>query len=183
MRYLLTNTTYGTWLPGDPRGSVTAVRDRRPGDPVTRARLRHNKPGQACEPEIIGLRRSAVAQLKTEPVWLTQEKARAVLRQFRETAAYRHWELLALAIMSNHFHMVLSAAAGENPRQILSSLKAYASRRLNQDFGRLEGKRWTKYGSCRSLKHPAAVDGAVNYVLYKQPNPLVVWSATLGQIV
>jgi len=31
--WLLSNTFYGTWLPGDERGSVTSVRDARPDDP------------------------------------------------------------------------------------------------------------------------------------------------------
>ncbi len=31
--WLLTSTTYGTWLPGDPRGSVTSVLDFRPEEP------------------------------------------------------------------------------------------------------------------------------------------------------
>ena len=30
--WLLSNTCYGTWLPGDRRGSVTSVRDLRPDD-------------------------------------------------------------------------------------------------------------------------------------------------------
>jgi REP element-mobilizing transposase RayT len=32
--WLLSNTTFGTWLPGDNRGSVTSIRDLRPGDRV-----------------------------------------------------------------------------------------------------------------------------------------------------
>ena len=30
--WLLSSTFYGQWLPGDPRGSVTNVRDRRDDD-------------------------------------------------------------------------------------------------------------------------------------------------------
>ena len=33
--WLLSNTMYGTWLPGSSRGSVTSVRDLRPGEEPT----------------------------------------------------------------------------------------------------------------------------------------------------
>ena len=42
----LTNTTYETWLPGDPRGSVTSVRDVRPGDERNAFRFEHDLPGE-----------------------------------------------------------------------------------------------------------------------------------------
>ncbi|MEM1304897.1 MAG: hypothetical protein AAGG46_08365, partial [Planctomycetota bacterium] len=65
MRYwLLTNTTYGTWLPGDRRGSVTSVRDRRAGEPRVVSRCEHDLPGEPWEPPIDGLQRSATARLK-----------------------------------------------------------------------------------------------------------------------
>jgi hypothetical protein len=77
--WLLSNTTYGTWLPGDVRGSVTSVRDRRAGDKPTPFRFEHDIPGEPWEDPIPGLQRSAVERLKGPPIYLDLEKAEALL--------------------------------------------------------------------------------------------------------
>jgi hypothetical protein len=77
--WLLTWTTYGTWLPGDRRGSVTSVRDG-PGP-----RVEHDQPGTPCEPYLPGLNASARAAQKGPPIYLTLTQAEALLAQFQET--------------------------------------------------------------------------------------------------
>lgn len=178
MRYwLLTNTTYGTWLAGDRRGSVTSVRERRPGEVRSASRIEHDKPGEAWEPPLPGLQRSAESRLKSSPILLTKRHAQVLLAQFRETASYRDWRLLACSIMPNHFHVVLAVSGDPEPRRLLIDLKAYGSRALNREFGKpASGKWWTANGSKRKLPDERAVASAVNYVLHKQPNPLIVWS-------
>ena len=42
---------------------------------------------------------------------------------------------------------------------------------------------WTERGSKRKLADERALHAAIHYVLYKQPNPLVVWSPETGRIV
>jgi hypothetical protein len=42
---------------------------------------------------------------------------------------------------------------------------------------------WTGNGSKRKLKTDQALAAAIHYVLYKQPNPLVVWCPELGRLV
>ncbi len=182
MRYwLLTNTTYGTWLPGSRRGSVTAVRDRRPGEAVSPHRARHNQPGETWEPPIVGLERSARSKLKGPPVFLTGAQATVLLRQFQETAAHRGWKLLAVAIMANHFHIVVAVADDPDPRKMLVDFKAYGTRALKREFELpRSGKWWTTGGSKRKLPDARAVESAVHYVLFKQPNPLAVWSPESG---
>ena len=69
--WLVTSTFYGQWLPGDERGSVTSVRDVRPGDVVSDVRQEHDQPGQSYEQAIPGLRQAAFAQLKGPPVSLS----------------------------------------------------------------------------------------------------------------
>ena len=121
MRYwLLTNRTYGTWLPGDRRGSVTDVRDRRPGDPVSSHRLTHNKLGETCEPHLAGLERSAHSRMKGPPILLTAPQAVVLLEQLQETATFRGWPLKAVAIMANHFHLVVAVTGDPKPRKILA---------------------------------------------------------------
>jgi REP element-mobilizing transposase RayT len=182
--WLLTNTTYGTWLPGDRRGSVTSVRDLRPGDEPAAFRFEHDMPGEPWESSIPGLQRSALERLTGPPVCLELEKAVLLLEQFQETAEYRSWLLRAVAIMANHFHVVVQVADDPQPRKILADFKAYGTRRLNRRFGKPPSETWwTNNGSKRKLPDDCAVDNAIHYVLYKRPRPLVVWSSEQGRII
>lgn len=182
--WLLTSTTYGTWLPGDPRGSVTSVRDRRPDDPVTGVRIEHDLPGEPWEDPIPGLYRAASEAMRGPPIYLNLQQAEALLAQFQETARYRGWTLLAVAIMANHFHLVVEVPDDPDPNKLLSNFKAYGSRSLNRRYGIPPSETWwTESGSKRKLKDDEAVAAGVYYVLYKQPHPLVIWSPQLGRLV
>lgn len=175
--WLFTNTTYGTWLPGDSRGSVTSVREHRSGEEPSATRREHDEFGQAYEGSLPGLQRAAAAQMKGPPVLLTLDQALLLLEQFKETAYYRRVILLAVAIMANHFHMVVTPAGDPDPGRLLGDFKSYGSRCLNKAFGRrASGTWWTDRGSKRKLPDEQAIATAINYVLHKQPNPLVTWS-------
>ena len=182
--WLLSSTYYGTWLPGDRRGSVTSVRDARADDAAGDFRFEHDLPGEAYEEEMAGLHGAAEAQLKGPPVYWDAEKALIVWAQFRETAAFRGRDLLAAAIMVNHCHLVVRTADDPDPTRLLADFKAYASRALNRRFGKPPSQTWwTTNGSKRKLKDDAALAAAIHYVLYKQPRPLLVWSPETGRIV
>lgn len=172
--WLLTSTTYGTWLPGDPRGSITSVRV-----PHSAPRVEHDQPGEPWEPSTPALYQAAVSQLKSPPLLLSRPHAGALLGQFQETARVRQWRLLAVAIMVNHFHLVASVDDDPDPHKMLGDLKAYGSRALNRAFGTPgAGTWWTASGSVRKLPDDRALHAAIHYVLHKQPNPLVTWSPT-----
>jgi len=182
--WLLTNTTYGTWLPGDPRGSVTSVRDLREGDNPTPCRFEHDQPGEPVEDPLPGLRRSALEKMKGPPIYLDLNKALVVLAQFQETATFRQWPLMAVAIMANHFHLVVTMEDDPAPKKILADFKAYASRALNRSHGQPPSETWwTSNGSKRKLPNEQALANAIHYVLYKQANPLVIWSPDQGRLV
>ena len=83
--WLLSNTTYGTWLPGDPRGSVTSVRDVRPDDVESEFRFEHNLPGEPWEPSAPGLYEASRERLQGPPIFLTSPQANSLLLQFQET--------------------------------------------------------------------------------------------------
>ena len=185
MRYwLLTNTTYGTWLPGNPRGSVTSVRDLRDGEEPTPYRFEHDVPGEPWEDAIPGLHRSALELMKGPPIVLDRDKADIVLTQFQETATHRHWTLHAVAIMVNHVHLVVAVEDDPDPRKLLADFKAYGSRALNRRYGKPPSETWwTTNGSKRKLSDEGAVAAAIYYVLYKQPHPLLVWSREKGRLV
>src|ERR1043166_2144069 len=98
--WLLTSTFYGNWLPGDPRGFVSRVRDRRPDDEDCVVRLEPDIPRNPYDQDLPGLWQAALRQMKGPRILVTAEQAEALVTQFRETAAYRGWDLLAAAVMA-----------------------------------------------------------------------------------
>lgn len=167
--WLLTWTTYGTWLPGDTRGSITSVHNE-PGP-----RRRHNIPGTLPEPAMSGLRTSARKLLKCEPIRFSREQAQSVVEQFRETVAFREWQLVAAAVMANHCHVIVGVPGDPEPEILLRDFKSYSSRRLNKSWPRpMSDTWWTESGSKRILKGDLAIFGAARYVR-DQEFPLAVW--------
>src|SRR5437016_1091471 len=176
--WLLTSTFYGQWLPGDPRGSVTNVRNRRTDDPPAAARIEHSLPGQEYEDAMPGLQRASIEQLQGPPVTVDLPQAEQLLEQLQETAGYRGWTLHAVSIMFNHIHLVVEAPPQVGKKELLRDFKSYGARRFNRQFGpRESGTWWTDSGSCRPVRNIAA---AIFYVCHRQPNPLVVWSLDRG---
>src|SRR5262249_36979195 len=100
--WLLTSTFYGTWLPGDRRGFVGRVWDKRSGDSPEPPRVQHDEFGTPYDRDTPGLERASAARMKGSSVMIQAEHAVILLQQLRETAAFRGWELLAMAIMANH---------------------------------------------------------------------------------
>jgi REP element-mobilizing transposase RayT len=179
--WFLTNTCYGTWLPGDPRGFVGRVREHRRGDSKDQPRVVHNIPGTDYDCQMTGLRAAAASLLKGPPIEFSMAHAEVLLTQFQETAGHRHWQLFAVAIMFNHFHVVVGVPGDPNPSKILGDLKAWGTRALSDRFGAPASERWwTESGSKRKLKGENDVLGASHYVLYEQPDPLLTWSPESG---
>lgn len=165
--WLITSTTYGTWLPGDERGFVGRVWDVRPDDQMTDSlRREHDQYGQPYDADIPGLKRESQRQMKGSPVWLNAEQAHSILDQFLETVAFRQWILHAASIMSNHFHAIVEAPDAVCSDDILGDLKSYASRRLNKTFGKpISGTWWTASGSKRPLRELDRLFVVIRYVL------------------
>jgi REP element-mobilizing transposase RayT len=190
--WLLTWTTYGTWLPGDERGFVGFVREEEPADlrqrlEASRAddaraddasrRVIHNIPGTPYDRDMPGLQRYAREQMRGQPVWLTPPQANTFLGEAQRTAVFRAWRLLAAAVMANHVHLVVGVPDDLPGERLLQEFKSYGSRVLNQQYGRPEsGTWWTKSGSTRFLPNERAVAAAVEYVR-RQQRPLALWIA------
>ncbi len=154
---------------------MTSVRDIRPEDVPTESRIVHNRVSDPVESANPSLYRSAQSRLKCPPIQLTTEHAEIVLDQFQETCRFRGSRLEAVAIMFNHFHLVVGIDDTPDSKA-LSDLKAYASRSLNKRFGKpLSETWWTMGGSTRPLLDEAAIIAAIRYVFGKQPSPLVAW--------
>jgi REP element-mobilizing transposase RayT len=158
--WLLTSTTYGTWLPGDRRGFVSPVREEG-GDLVL-----HNIPGTPYDSDVSPLEHHAREQLKGPKVLLSSAQADAVCAQFVETALHRGWLLLAASVMANHVHLVVSVTGDPDPSKLLGDFKSYGSRALNREWKRPASETWwTTSGSKRKLPSEEAVRASVAYVV------------------
>jgi len=117
--WFLTWTTYGTWLPGDQRGWVGWTRDER-GHLyyANEHQTRYSAPDSNIE-------ESARRRLKTPPVYLSIEQSRGLFEQFHETAEYRRWRMVAVAIMSNHAHILVGVPGDPDPEKVLGDFKSY----------------------------------------------------------
>lgn len=122
-----------------------------------------------------GLKAAAQSRLKCPPIHLQMPQAASLLEQFHETAAYRGWQCIAVAIMRNHIHLLAEVKNDPPPDVILKDFKSYGSRKLNSWRGKpASGTWWTESGSKRKKANYVAVVNAVRYVA-NQENPLLIW--------
>ena len=160
--WLLTNTFYGQWLPGDdtvdPSRSVRVHRTT-----LYRPRVEHDVPGTDVEPPRRGLNLASKRLMTSEPVEFNLQRAEILFAQFQETAEFRKRPLWAAAIMWNHFHMVVHAPDDPEPDRMLGDFKAYGSRALNRSCSR-DRTTLVAEGSKRKLPDDAAVIAAIRYV-------------------
>ncbi|NNJ26027.1 hypothetical protein LzC2_21060 [Planctomycetes bacterium LzC2] len=157
--WFLTWTLYGRWLPGDPRGFVGTVRERRPGD-RNGPRERHNQLQTEYDRAMPGLRRSARQSMTEPPARLNSALASVLRTQFAETAEVRDWRLFAGAIMADHVHLLVGVCGDPDPSMLMRDFKSYGSRALN----RLHRRRWwTQSGSTRKKSDRRAVLAAARY--------------------
>lgn len=156
LAYLITWTTYGTWLHGDQRGSA---------DPD------HNRHGTPYLSEQSGRARFEASELKHKPVTLNSESRRIVTDTITDHIDHRGWILHALNVRTNHVHVVVSGNA--EPEKMMREFKAWATRRL-REAGLVgeETRVWTRHGSTRYLFTSESVEGAVRYVRDGQGAPL-----------
>lgn len=118
--YLLTWTTYGTWLQGDRRGFVKDGEIRDADDILFEINRRN---------------------LAKEPVVLTQEQRKIVEDAICAKADDIEEKILALAVCSNHVHVV----AGYTTTDLKSIVQYYkAAAQIALRNKRFEGKLWTR---------------------------------------
>jgi hypothetical protein len=145
--YLLTFRTYGTWLPGDPRGW------RRHGD----------GPGAPPRAPAPRLHRATLAQIAWPPLLLSASAAAIVRRSVATTAGTRGWRLHAVQAVSTHVHVVVGAPA--EATAVVASLKAYAGRDLRAHLGApSERPVWGRGAHWRVLLDDRALAAAIAYV-------------------
>jgi REP element-mobilizing transposase RayT len=150
LAYLVSFRTYGTWLHGDARGSMS------------RKQNLYGTPRIAANPRL---------QLRHPPVRLDAKQRPVVEQAIREVCENRGYFLRAINIRTNHVHTVVSAAS--KPEPILLAFQAYATRKLrNSGLLARNVKPWSRHGSTPYLWKERHVERAIDYVLYGQGDEL-----------
>jgi REP element-mobilizing transposase RayT len=152
LAYFITFRTYGTWLPGDPRGTVDAAH-RTPGelyadpDPAREARARRISRAGGLVLDDLG--------------------RECVDSTIREGCRRRGWQLAALNVRTNHVHVVVSAPVP--PERVMADLKAWGTRQLVAE-GHVPARKpvWSRHGSTRWIWREEDLDTVTDYVLNRQ---------------
>jgi REP element-mobilizing transposase RayT len=155
--YLITFRTYGTWLHGDKRGSVS-----RHYNTYGTRKLRH-------EPNWLKTNQN---RLEAKTVILTARQRACVKRAIKETCRTRGWTLHSLNVRTNHIHAVISAI-GKTPSAVLNALKANSTRIMRErNVWTSNRSPWVDKGSTRYLWNEKSVILACNYVEFGQGDDL-----------
>jgi REP element-mobilizing transposase RayT len=154
--YMLTWTTYGTWLHGDARGSWNA---------------KANADRDHFVPPDLRFENYRKSQLKAPPLLLDAAMRRIVREAIEDQCAYSGWELMALNVRTNHVHPVLPTVA--KSASMLQQLKARATRLLRENR-LLETDRpvWTTGGSTTLVFSQRQLTEVIHYVKHRQGKPL-----------
>lgn len=157
LAYLITIRTYGTWLPGDERGSIDRFHNiyRGPRVPVNPV-----------------LEQQARAKLKSDPLILDARKRKAVKDAILEVCENREWFLRAINVRTNHAHTVVSIGLIK-PSRALNAFKGYGTRKLRErSLWLYPHSPWAERGSKRWLWTPSDVENACDYVINGQGHDL-----------
>ncbi|MBZ5602393.1 MAG: transposase [Acidobacteriia bacterium] len=155
--YLITFVCYGSHLHGE-EGAV----DRFHNVPRT--------PTLAADPARL---KKAQSIMKWAPYSLDECRRHIVLRGLLRACERREWGLIAAHVRTNHVHAIVQG--NRSAEQMMSALKAYASRALNE--ARLDTahrRHWAYHGSTRYLWTRAQVERAVRYVVAEQGEAMAV---------
>ena len=170
--YHCTTNTYGTWLPGDPRGWRTIHhRQHVEGD-------YHNPPPQGSQTSLHDAVRSS---LKRDPVVLDDEAQSIVLRIALETLQRRSIPVAAAALDDHHLHIVMQTA-DDRPRHWLGLAKKTSSHTLKQHNLAPIGGVWARRSLCTPIADQSHFDNAVRYVQDHAARGAHVWSPQRGLV-
>ncbi len=153
LAYFLTWHTYGTWLHGDPAGSVDAA---------------HNRYGSSHIGDHPKRLERAKSRMNDEPFTLTTEAREAVETIIAKHCEHRKWRLHASSVRSNHVHVVVSAAETA-PEEVVRQLKQWGTRALRErGFAGSNQRVWADHASTRYLFNEEAVVAATKYTIEGQ---------------
>lgn len=151
--YLITFTTYGTWLHGDEKGSVDKE---------------HNQYGSPFVGRSPAWHRREQSVLKNPAFTLGRKARERVLETILDVCRFRGWQAHVVHVRSNHVHIVVSGE--EKPEKMMVDFKAYATRAIKKIANKQGAvkKYWTQHGSTRYLWTKESLDSAMKYVENEQ---------------
>lgn len=153
LAYFLTWHTYGTWLHGRQEGSVD--------------RLHNDYATPLLRPSPLREKR-ARDRMAHEPVIFTRKARTMVEAVIREHCAIRQWHIHALAVRTNHVHLVVNAGETK-PETVVTQLKQWGTRRLREGgLVASEQPVWAKHASTKRLFDERSLQQAVRYTLEEQ---------------
>lgn len=149
LAFHLTWTTYGTWLPGDPRGWV--------------------KRGQGLQPPSLLRQRDTELRMSEDACRLDALQRRLVEAIVAEHCRIRDWRLYGVNCRSNHIHVVVTADA--EPETVLEQRKSWTTRWLKEleslrfpDLAVAREHWWTERGSRRWINDLDVLEAVLHYV-------------------
>ena len=150
-------TTYGTWLPNDPRGSYSKAIYN-----AELAELGRIHYGRQCpQPDRDRLRRfrtAALPRLSRPPYYLKNGSRVIVAEAFARVTERLHLIVSACAIMNDHVHL-LALRSKYRIEYLINQFKGAATKAL-----RLEQTPWTKRGWKVFINDEEALRAAAEYV-------------------
>jgi len=157
-------TTYGFWLPNEPRGSwsdFVASFDLLKFGPATKTHARRSLARRSYDPAV---KKQMQAALRHPPVRFTRPQIEVIAAAFADTPYTFH----ALAVLPDHVHAVI-AHTPRQIRQVVGHLKSEATRGLRARGWFAGHTPWVQHGWNVYLDSDADVERAVGYV---NANPL-----------
>jgi REP element-mobilizing transposase RayT len=145
--YMLTWTTYGSWLQGDSRGYV--------------------KNGKIY-PGNTGIRKANVNNLNSKPVELNPQQRQIVQKAILKEAEDLQQKIYALAAFSNHVHIVAERIS-ESIKKVVSHYKNSA--RLALQANGFIGRVWTRGFDKRFCFDHEQLESRIKYVSSHHEKP------------
>ena len=172
-------STYGFWLPNDPRGSGSSrVKAQHIYDAGGEATKVNTTRSVASKPHDARLRRIAKKTLKFPAVEFSGLQARAVARGIGAVVPKVGLVVHACAIMPDHVHMVI-AKHQMNGDELIACLKRAGTRGLNgeelhpmRDFARASGRLPSPWGGRGWKVMLFTADKMYGAIRYVEENPI-----------
>jgi len=152
-------STYGFWLPNEPRGSwseFVASWELFQFGPATKVTTHRSV---AHRPYDRNLKRQMQRVLKHDPVRFTGVQARIMGSSLQHVP----YPILALAIMPDHAHLVVGRIA-RDIRRAISHIKSEATRALRAAGIFSDHSPWAHHGWNVYLDAPADIARAIHYI-------------------
>ena len=159
--YFLTFRTYGTWLHGDERGSVSRENNQYGRPLITpHANLRKQMQSNMSEPAL---------------QFSSAEQRQTVLQSIIDTCNYNHWILFAAHVRIEHVHLVLQSSSSKEDAQRI--IKCYATKDLKKYHSELSQRNhfWSRHGSTKNIWAPESLFPALYYVIKQQGEPMALF--------